>query len=133
MGKFTTIPDRALALADSAGENLRQIVPAGAGKWFQAGAKVGALRGGARVAGAFVRRNPAMLVAAAAGAGLLWYAAHRRARRAEQAGRADSALEGSARRVEPRRGSAIPWPSTDERESTGTGAGAGTRAGTPRY
>lgn len=133
MGRFTTIPDRALALADSAGENLRQIVPAGAGKWFQAGAKVGALRGGARVASAFVRRNPAVLVAAAAGAGLLWYAAHRRARRAEQAGRADAALEGSARRVEPRSESATPWPGTRERVPTGASTRTGTGADTPPY
>lgn len=105
MGKYNynTFPDRALELADSLGENLRQMVPASAGKWFEAGAKVGALRGGARVAGLFVRRNPAVVVAAAAGAGLLWYAAHRRAKRAEHGNGHDEALEGSSRRIEARR------------------------------
>lgn len=115
----SSIPDRALELADAVGENLRQLVPAHAGKWFEAGAKVGALRGGARVAGMVVRRNPAVFVAMAAGAGLLWYAAHRRARRAE---RESEVLEGRSRRVEARRAGAR----TPGDVNTGVGAtGAG--------
>lgn len=101
MGKFDYLSERTLGLTGRAGDQLRQIVPPGAGKWFRAGAKVGALRGSARVAGLFVRRHPAVLVAAAAGAGLLWYAAHRRSRKVrEEQRRTGETYEGSARRVE---------------------------------
>ena len=74
MSTFNSISDRALDLANSVGDNLKHAVPH-AGKWLEAGAKLGALKGGARVAGMFVRRNPAIAIATAAGAGLLWYAA----------------------------------------------------------
>lgn len=106
---FDSIRGRAIGLGESAGDHLRQIMPPGAGKWFRAGAKVGALRGGARVAGMFVRRHPAVLVAAVAGAGLLWYAAHRRSRRAalEHQHHGDT-WEGSARRVGPQQAPATP-------------------------
>lgn len=105
MSKFTSLPERALELASSVGDNLRHAVPAvgqHAGKWLETGAKLGALKSGARVAGGFVRRNPVLVAAAVAGAGLLWYAAHRRARNAQD-GSAE-AIEGRARRVEARRG-----------------------------
>lgn len=97
MSKFNSLPDRALDLVSKVGENFHQLVPS-AGKWLETGAKLGALKGGARVAGLFVRRNPAIAIATAAGAGLLWYAAHRKARRAE-----NGTLEGSSTRVEARR------------------------------
>jgi hypothetical protein len=45
-----------------------------------------------------VRRNPAMAVAAAAGAGLLWYVARRKAKQAQ-----DGAIDGSATRIEAKR------------------------------
>ena len=99
MGRYQTFPDRALELAQSVGDNIKQAMPH-ANKWFKAGAKYGALKGGARVAGSFVRRNPALIAVTLAGTGLLWYAAKRKARRAQEA---DEAYEGSARRVEARR------------------------------
>ena len=56
------------------------------------GAALAAVRAGAKVAGGFVRRNPLLVGAAVAGAGLLWYAARQRARR-------QAALEGQACQV----------------------------------
>lgn len=99
MSTFNSISDRALDLANSVGDNLKHAVPH-AGKWLEAGAKLGALKGGARVAGMFVRRNPAIAIATAAGAGLLWYAARRKARQAENG---NGSIEGSSKRVEAKR------------------------------
>ena len=97
--KLHTLPDRALVLAGQVGDGFRHLVPDGAGKWLEAGAKLGALKSGTRIAGTFVRRHPAAMAATVAGAGLLWYLARRRARQAE-----DGVIEGSATRVEARRG-----------------------------
>jgi len=97
--KLQTLPDRALVLASQVGDGFRHLVPDGAGKWLEAGAKLGALKSGTRIAGTFVRRHPAAMAATVAGAGLLWYLARRRARQAE-----DGAIEGTATRVEARRG-----------------------------
>jgi len=85
-------------------------VPDKAIKWVETGAALGALRTGTRVATRIVRRNPAMAVAAAAGAGLLWYVARRKAKQAR-----DGAIDGSAMRIEAKRSS---------------GRGNGSRAGT---
>ena len=74
------------------------MVPGSAGRWLETGAKLGALKGGARGATAIVRRNPAIAIATVAGAGLLWYAARRKARQQQ-----DGTIEGSAKRVEARR------------------------------
>lgn len=81
--------------ASHLGGNLKGRLPDAAVKWVETGAALAAARAGTRVATRFVRRNPALVVAAAAGAGLVWYAAHRQAKkRAEQA-----AMEGEARRI----------------------------------
>ena len=74
MTKLTSLPERALDLASLLGDNLRNVgdnlrhsVPSmtqHAGQWLDAGAKLGALKGGARVAGGFVRRNPVLIAAA---------------------------------------------------------------------
>lgn len=98
MSRLDMIPDRALDFASSVGDSLRNVVPDNAGRWLDAGAKLGAIKGGARVAGFFVRRHPALVVATAAGAGLLWYAARRKARQSE-----NGTIDGSAKRVEARR------------------------------
>lgn len=102
MSKLNSLPERALQLASSVSDNVRHAVPA-AGRWLETGAKLGVLKTGAKAAGAFVRRNPVITAAAVAGAGLLWYAAHRRAKRIQN-GENDAAIEGSAKRVEARRG-----------------------------
>lgn len=75
------------------GDTLRR---SDAAKWLEAGLKIGALRTGARVVGGFARRHPAVAIATVAGAGLLWYAAHRRRKqlRVEQARAGTAALRG---------------------------------------
>jgi hypothetical protein len=100
MNALTNLPERALELASQVGHGIKDAVPNRALKWVETGAALGALKTGTRVATRMVRRNPAIAVAAAAGAGLLWYAAHRRAKQAEH-----GAIEGTARRVEAKRAS----------------------------
>ncbi|UHQ23368.1 hypothetical protein LVB77_01240 [Lysobacter sp. 5GHs7-4] len=98
MSKFTSLPDRAMELVATVGDSLKQV-PGSAGKLLEAGVALGAVKTGARVAGNFVRRNPAIAVAAVAGAGLLWLAARHRAKQ-KQAG---APIEGSAKRIDARR------------------------------
>lgn len=62
-------------------------------QWLGTGAALGLLRSGARVAGRVVRRNPLLVGAVVVGAGVLWYAAHKRAQR-------KAVLEGQARRLQ---------------------------------
>lgn len=100
MSKFTSLPERALELASQVGDSVKHVVPH-AGKWLETGAKLGVLKHGTRIASTFVRRNPVVAIAAAAGAGLLWFAARRRAKQAES-----GAIEGTARRVDARKGDA---------------------------
>jgi hypothetical protein len=99
MNTLTRLPERAMELATQVGDGLRDRVPDRALQWIETGAALGALKSGTRGATRFVRRNPTVAIAAAAGAGLLWYAARRRARQSER----DAALEGRATRVEARR------------------------------
>ena len=103
MNRIESISERALELASSVGDNMRHALPR-AGQLLDAGAKLGVVKSGARVAATFARRNPAVIAAAVAGAGLLWYAARRRAKRAEQGNGKGDTIEGSARRVEAKRG-----------------------------
>lgn len=121
MISLTSLPERALLLATSVGDKLGDAVPH-ASKWLETGAKLGALKGGARVAGMFVRRNPVIAIATAAGAGLLWYAARRKAQQAAQA-----PIEGRAKRVEARRADATSTPrrkTTARKRTTTSGNGA---------
>ena len=98
MTRLDMIPERAMVLAGQLGENFKQAVPTGAGKWLDAGMKLGAVKAGTRVARTVVMRNPAAVVAVAAGAGALWYLARRRAKQAE-----NGATDGQSRRVEAKR------------------------------
>lgn len=100
MRTLDSFSDKAMDLAGQVGESLKHVVPAGAGKWLQTGAALGMARTGTRVATTFIRRNPAAAVAAAAGAGLLWYVARRQARKAQ-----DGSIEGKATRIDAKRGS----------------------------
>lgn len=100
MNKLDLLPERALDLASQAGDALRAMGPK-ASTLISTGAKLGALKTGARVGLAVVRRNPVIAVATLAGAGLLWYAAKRRASRAENS--EGTTIEGTARRVEARK------------------------------
>ncbi len=93
---MSNLPERALQLATQVGEGIKDVVPSRAIKWIETGAALSALKTGSRVATRVVRRNPVVAVAAAAGAGLLWYAAHRRAKQ-------NGAIDGVATRVEAKR------------------------------
>jgi len=96
--KMNDIPSRALEIANQVGETLRDRIPDSAIKWVETGAALGAIRAGTRVASGFVRRNPLVAVATAAGAGLLWLAARNRAKQAREA-----PIAGTATRVEAKR------------------------------
>ena len=96
---LATLPERAMRVAHQVGDGLKDAVPDRAIKWMETGAAMAALKTGGRVATTFVRRNPAIAVTAAAGAGLLWLAARRRRQRMEEA----EASDGKAKRVKARR------------------------------
>jgi len=93
MGKLDKAQDRAMELIGEIGDGLRSKMPDKAMHWVETGAALGALRAGSKVAGGFVRRNPVLVGAAVAGAGLLWLAARRRARQ-------QVLIEGRATRVD---------------------------------
>ena len=99
MSKIDHAQDRALQLIGEFGDGLRKRVPDKALQWVETGAAIGAVKTGAKVATKFVRRNPVLAGAAVVGAGLLWYAARRRAKQAE-----NGAIEGSATRVDAKSG-----------------------------
>lgn len=101
MSKLEDITGRATQLASQLGNGIKGSLPDKAMKWIETGAALGAMKTGSRVATRFVRRNPAVAVAAVAGAGLLWYAARQRAKK-----QAEAPIEGQSRRIEARRGSA---------------------------
>lgn len=103
MTRLDTISDKAMELAGQVGDSLKHVVPAGAGKWLQTGAVLGMVKTGGRVASKLARRNPAVAVAAVAGAGLLWYMAGRQAKKAQ-----NGAIEGKATRIEAKRASSAP-------------------------
>lgn len=97
---LSTLPGRALKLAGQLGDGIRDAVPDKAIGWVETGAALGALKTGSRLATKFVRRNPVITIAAAAGAGLLLYAARRRALKTQ-----DGVIEGSSKRIEAKRAS----------------------------
>ncbi|GAB2511195.1 hypothetical protein GCM10027084_27950 [Pseudoxanthomonas sangjuensis] len=98
MSRFGEFSDRALELAERAGGKL-QISGSQAGKLLQTGAALGVARTGAKAAAKFVRRNPVVAVAAAAGIGVLAFAAYRKRKRAQMQG----STEGWPKRVDARR------------------------------
>ena len=95
MSKLDNVQDRTLELMGEIGHGIRKAVPGRAMKWVETGAALGAMRTGSKVASKFVRRNPVWAGVAVAGAGLLWYAARKRAKRAEQ-----GPIESTATRIE---------------------------------
>jgi len=96
MSKFESISGRALELAGNVGDTLRTRVPDRAMKWIETGAALGAVKTGGRVATRFVRRNPAVAIASAVGAGVLLYAVRRHQRKLRE----NAPIEGKATRVE---------------------------------
>lgn len=110
MSKIGYAQDRALELIGELGDGLRKAVPGKAMQWMETGAALGAVKTGARVATKLARRNPVLAGAALAGAGLLWYAARRRAKQAE-----NGPIDGTATRVEAKSGSAKTRPARKRR------------------
>ncbi|WP_297833969.1 hypothetical protein [Thermomonas sp.] len=90
MGKLDKAQDRAMELIGEIGDGLRKRVPDKAVQWVETGAALGALRASSKVAGSFIRRNPYLVGAAVAGAGLLWLAARHQSRKRQA--QADSVL-----------------------------------------
>jgi len=125
MSKLDLLPERALDLASQAGDKLRDLAPR-ATDWLDAGAKLGALKGASKIGMKVVRRNPVVFTAALAGAGLLWYAARRRAQRAERG--EGQTLEGSARRIDARDGSGETTARTRAPRKAATRRASGSRA-----
>lgn len=97
---LSTLPERALKLAGQLGDGIRDAVPDKAMGWVETGAALGALKTGSRLATKLVRRNPVITIAAAAGAGLLLYAARRHALKTQ-----DGVIEGRSKRIEAKRAS----------------------------
>ena len=98
MSKFTIITDRAIDFVSQAGANIKHAMP-DADKLLQTGAALGAIKAGSRVASGFVRRNPAVVVAAAVGVGVLAYVAYRRRKKAGL----DAPIDGKSTRIQARR------------------------------
>jgi len=96
--QLIALPERAMDLAGKWGGEVMDMVPR-VSQWLETGAKLGALKSGSKIAMKFVRRHPLATVATVAGAGALWYMAHKKAKEA----RNGDTIEGSARRVEAKR------------------------------
>ncbi len=112
MSRLDSLPGRALDLVTQVGEGIKNNVPDRAIKWIETGAALGALKTGTRVASKFVRRNPAVAVATAAGAGLVWYLIRRKQKQAE-----NGAIEGKSTRIEAKRGNGTKTRSASKRAS----------------
>ncbi len=111
MSRLTVITDRALEraleIAGNAGDGLRHagssLRHAGphAADWIKTGAAIGAVKSGGKAAGKFVKRNPAITVAAAvAGLGLIGYAVYRKRKQRQDV------IEGNVERLEAHRSNA---------------------------
>ena len=98
MSRLDSISDKMMDLVGHVGDSIRHAVPSRTGTLLQTGAALGMAKTGTRVAGHFLRRNPALVVATVVGAGAAWYAVHRY-RRKQAAG---ETIDGQARRIEPR-------------------------------
>ena len=117
MSRYDTYSDKALTLVSQLGDNLKNAIPDTASKWLQTGAALGVAKTGTRVAGQFIRRNPAVAAAAAVGAGLLWYVARRQAKKKQNG---HGTIEGKATRIEARRAPATPRKRTATKRTTRT-------------
>ena len=113
MSKLDNVQDRTLVLIGEIGDGIRKAIPGRAMKWVETGAALGVMRTGGKVASRFVRRNRVVAGAGIAGAGLLWLAARQRAKRAEQ-----GPIEGTATRIEAKRGARKASPSRKREDST---------------
>jgi len=102
MSRYDTYSSKVMDLVGQVGDNLRGAIPDSAGKWLRTGVALGAAKTGSRAVGTFVRRNPAVAVAAAVGAGVVWLAV-RHQRKKQQANGNGAVIEGKSKRVEAKR------------------------------
>lgn len=100
MSRLDSYSSKVMDLVGQVGDNLRGAVPDNASKWLQTGVALGAAKTGSRVVGSFVRRNPAVAVAAAVGAGVVWLAVRHQRKKANGNG---AVIEGKSKRVEAKR------------------------------
>ncbi|TYT26524.1 hypothetical protein FZO89_09775 [Luteimonas viscosa] len=117
MSRLDSYSGKVMDLVGQVGDSLRTSLPDSTGKWLQTGAALGVAKTGTRVVGSFIRRNPAVAVAAAVGAGALWFLAHRHRARQQAEG---EVIEGKARRIEPRRSPRKAAPRRSSRTKTST-------------
>ncbi len=103
MSRLDSFSGKMMHLVGQVGDGIRHAVPDNAGQWLQAGAAVGAAKAGSRAVGGFVRRNPAVTIAAAVGVGVLLYAVRRHQKKKQAAG---GVIEGQSKRVEARKSAA---------------------------
>lgn len=113
MGKLDSYSGKVMDLVGQVGDNLRTAIPDTAGKWLQTGAALGVAKTGTKVVGGFIRRNPAVAVAAAVGAGAIWLAVRHRNKQKQAAG---EVIEGKSKRVEAKR--AAPRRTTSRTRTT---------------
>ncbi|UHQ20449.1 hypothetical protein LVB87_04625 [Lysobacter sp. KIS68-7] len=99
--KLIALPERAIELVGKWGGQAMDLMPS-ADKLLDTGAKLGALKGGSKVAMKFAKRYPLVIAATAVGAGALWYLARKKAKEAQN-GNGRDAIEGSARRIDAKR------------------------------
>lgn len=100
MSRLDSYSSKVMDLVGQVGDSFRGAMPSDAGKWLQAGVALGAAKTGGRAVGGFIRRNPAVAVAAAVGAGVVWYAVRRHQKKQQANG---AVIEGKSRRVEAKR------------------------------
>jgi hypothetical protein len=99
MSRLDSYSSKVMDLVGQVGDSLRGALPDGAGKWLQTGVALGAARTGSKAVGSFIRRNPAVAVAAAVGAGVVWVAVRRHQKKQGNG----AVIEGKSKRVEARR------------------------------
>jgi hypothetical protein len=96
MSRLDSYSSKVMDLVGQVGDSFRGAMPDGAGKWLQTGVALGAARTGSKAVSGFIRRNPAVAVAAAVGAGVVWYAVRRHQKKQANG----AVIEGKSRRVE---------------------------------
>ena len=114
MSRLDSISGKVMDLVGQVGDSVRTTLPDTAGKWLQTGAALGAAKTGTKVVGSLIRRNPAVAVATAIGAGVALFAVNRYRKKQQAKG---GVIEGKAKRVEARR---APRKTTSRRRSTST-------------
>ena len=97
---FDSVIEQIVKAAENAGGAISDHVPDRAKALLTSGAALGVMKTGGKVATGFARKNPALMVATVAGAGLAYYLVRRHQKKAQER---DRIIEGQASRVRSRR------------------------------